>query len=267
MNRILVPLDGSRLSEKVLGPVMTLVRPGNGSVTLFHAVTPSEYFSVTAAQSVQQERRWSAAYLQDLAQHVGRFGNGVQERIVTGEAYREIVAEARRSRADLIAMSSHGRSGVHDWAFGSITERVLRTTNTPVLVIRASLPKAYAIRKILFAWDGSDESLDVAAPAADMAAAVNATVQLVHVGKTYPPRLSTALKIFATRRVVAEARLLRGTPAAAILAALGEERADLLALTTTGKTRRDQLFFGSAAEEILKKAKKPLLMVHTGQVA
>jgi nucleotide-binding universal stress UspA family protein len=267
MNRVLVPLDGSRLSERILGPVMTLVRPGSGHVTLFHAVTPAEYFSISASQHVQQERRRSAAYLQELAERVCRDGNGVQERIVTGEASREIVAEARRSRADLIAMSSHGRSGVSEWAFGSIAERVLRTTNTPVLVFRGSLPRSYAIRTIVFAWDGSEEALEAAAPAADVAAARNATVLLVHAGKSLPSLLPTALKIFAARGAACRTRLLSGEPASAILAAVEEEKADLLALTTTGKTKRDQIFFGSVAEEILGKAELPLLVVHTGRVA
>jgi nucleotide-binding universal stress UspA family protein len=267
MNRVLVPLDGSRLSEQVLGPVLTLVRSANGNVTLFHAVTPAESFSVSASQWVQQERRRSAAYLQDLAQRVCRDGNGVQERIVTGEASREIVAEARRSRADLIAMSSHGRSGVCEGPFGSIAERVLRTTNTPILVFRGALSRAYAIRTIVFAWDGSEESLEVAAPAADLAASVNATVLLVHAGKNFPSLLPRVLKIFSARGVACRFRLLNGEPAQAILASLAEEKADLLALTTTGKTSRDQIFFGRVAEEILRKADLPLLVVHTGRVA
>jgi len=248
MNRVLVPLDGSRLSEQVLGSVMTLVRPGNGRVTLFHAVPPAE------SLSVQQERRRSAAYLQDLADRVCRDGNGVQERIVTGEACREIVAEARRSRADLIALSSHG----------GIAERVLRTTDTPVLVFRGSPPRSFAIRTIVLAWDGSEEALQVAIPAADLAASVNATVLLAHAGKTFPPLLSSALQVLSSRGVTCRFRLLEGAPVGAILAALDEEKADLLALTTTGKARRDQIFFGSVAEEILRKADRPLLLLHTG---
>ena len=54
IQKVLVPLDGSRVSEEVLPPVIRLVKESDGSLILFHAVTPSEYFSVTAAQYVQQ---------------------------------------------------------------------------------------------------------------------------------------------------------------------------------------------------------------------
>jgi nucleotide-binding universal stress UspA family protein len=263
MNRVLVPLDGSRSSEQILGPVMTLVRSGHGNLTLFHAVTPAECFFGTATQYVQQERRRSAAYLQDLAERVCRNDNPVQERIVTGDASREIVAEACRSRADLIAMSSHG---AREGAVGSLFERVLGTTNTPLLVFRGSLPRSYAIRKILFAWDGSEESLEVAATAADLAASVQATVLLVHAGGEFPPLLPTALNVFSTRGVDCPTRLLDGDPAEAILAALEAEDADLLALTTTGKAKRNGLFFGSVARHLFRKVERPLLVVHTGRV-
>src|SRR5262245_51059692 len=167
MKKVLVPLDGSRTSEEVLAPVLKLLKGADGTMILFHAVTPAEYFSVTAEQYVQQERRRSAAYLQALAERLAN-GTGVQERIVTGEASREIVAEAERSHADLIAMSSHGRSGIREWAFGSVAERVLRTTNLPVLVFRGGVGRSATLRKILIALDGSEEALSVVGPAADL---------------------------------------------------------------------------------------------------
>lgn len=266
IKKILVPLDGSRTSEEVLAPVLKLLQQTEGSLILLHAVTPAEYFSVTARQYVQQERRRSAAYLQDLAERISNNGMGIQERVVTGEASREIVAEARRSHADLIAMSSHGRSGIREWAFGSVAERVLRTTNTPVLIFRSNGTKPSAVRKIVIALDGSEEALEVVAPAAALAASTGAKVLLVHAGKHVPVSMPLAQKTLLEHKVPCETRLLRGEPPAAILRVLDEEKADLLALTTTGKTKRDQIFFGSVAEEILKKCGRPLLVVHTGRV-
>lgn len=267
IRKVLVPLDGSRASEEALAPVLRLLHAGGGSLVLLHAVTPAEYFSVTAKEFVEQERRRSAAYLLELSERLGTNGVGVQERIVTGEASREIVAEALRSRVDLIAMSSHGRSGVREWAFGSVAERVLRTTNLPVLVFRGGVGRSFSIRRILVALDGSDEALESVAPAGDVAAATGATVILVHAGKRLPPNLPMAQKLLIDRDVKFDVRLLKGEPAAAILKALDGEKADLLALTTTGKAKRDQIFFGSVAEDILKKCGRPLLVVHTGRVA
>lgn len=265
INKVLVPLDGSRASELAIGPAIKLLRRTEGNLVLLHAVTPSEYFSVTAREYVQQERRRSAAYLQQLSERIGANGIGIRERIVTGEASREIVAEARRSQADLIAMSSHGRSGIREWAFGSVAERVLRTTNVPVLVFRKNGSVPFSIRRIMIALDGSEEALAVVGPAADLAAAFEARIELVHAGKTLPPALPMAEKMLKQHGVGYDTRLLRGDPAGAILDHLEEKKADLLALTTTGKTRRDQMFFGSVAEELLKKCGRPILVVHTGR--
>ena len=266
LQNVLVPLDGSRISEEVLSPAIKLVRSSGGRLVLFHAVTPSEYFSVTAAQYVDQERRRSAEYLQQLAERAGRDGIGVQERIVTGEASREIVAEAKRCHADLIAMSSHGRSGIREWAFGSVAERVLRTTNVPVLVFRGNVGRTYEPRKIVIALDGSEEALEVVVPAAEIAVAFKGSVTLVHAGKHPPASQALAEKVLQRRGVPFQARLVPGEePAPAILAAAEEEKADLLALTTTGKSKRDQIFFGSVAEDILKRCGRPLLVVHTGR--
>jgi nucleotide-binding universal stress UspA family protein len=185
--------------------------------------------------------------------------------VVTGDASREIVAEAHRSHADLIALSSHVRPGVHEWPFGSVAERVLHTTNTPVLALRGDTPQTLSIHKILIALDGSEESLEVVGPATELAWALGASVILVHAGKVMPPGMPVAQKILSQRKVPFETRLLRGEPAAAILKSLETEKADLLALTTTGESRRDQIFFGKTAEEMLKKCGLPILVVHTGR--
>jgi nucleotide-binding universal stress UspA family protein len=170
IKRVLLPLDGSTLSNSIMGPVMSLLKGSSGSVTRPHAVTPSEHFSVIAAPYVQQERRCSAPHLQTLVERIGSNGRGVQERIVTGVASREIVEETRSGRVDLIATSSHGRSGIREWGFGSVAERVLRTTNVPVLVFREEVPRSYAIRKIRIALDGSQKSLEIVALASEIGA-------------------------------------------------------------------------------------------------
>jgi nucleotide-binding universal stress UspA family protein len=265
MHTVLVPLDGSRVSEKVLDPVVRVLSHTEGNLVLFHAVSSPEPLTEAASENLRLERSRSATYLQEMAERAGRRGIAVQERVVTGDAAHEIVAEAKRSHADLIALSSHVRPGVHEWPFGSVAERVLRTTNIPVLAIRGDTPHPLLIRKILVALDGSEESLEVVGPATELAWALGASVVLVHAGKRLPPAMPMAQKILIQRKVPFETRLLQGEPAPAILKALEEEKADLLALTTTGESRKDQVFFGQVAEEMLKKCGRPILVVHTGR--
>ena len=99
------------------------------------------------------------------------------------------------------------------------------------------------------ALDGSEESLEVVAPAAELASALKASVVLVHAGKRPPPSITLAQKLLVEHKVPFRTLLLKGEAAEAILKAVEEEKADLLALTTTGKTKRDQILFGSVAEE------------------
>ena len=165
-------------------------------------------------------------------------------------------------------MSSHGRSGIREWAFGSVAERVLRTTNVPVLVFRGNVSRSWEPRRILIALDGSEDALEAVVPAAEIASAFKGSVTLVHVGKHPPPSLPPAEQILHRHGVPFQARVMAGDePAPAILAAAAEEKADLLALTTTGKSKRDGIFFGSVAEELLKKCGGPLLVVHTGRTS
>ena len=99
----------------------------------------------------------------------------------------------------------------------------------------------------------------------DIAAVFGAAIVLAHVGKKEPAGMKVARKLLLEHKLPFEARLLQGEPAETLLRLLDQEKADLLALTTTGKTKRDQLCFGKVAEEILKTCGRPILVVHTGR--
>jgi nucleotide-binding universal stress UspA family protein len=267
LQRILVPLDGSRVSEGVLPAVLALSKSSKAGLVLMHAVTPSEYFSVTAAEQVHLERQRSAAYLKFLVERLRREGCQAQERILTGEASQEIVAEARRDHVDLIAMSTHGRSGIKEWPFGSVTERVLKTTRTPVLMFREGQSWGPMVRNILVALDGTEESLEALPSVLDVAQATRSAVTLLHGGKCAPPALPVAQKMLMAHHVPFDVKVLSGKPVEAILGAVRKEHADLLALTTTGRNSTEPDWLGSAADEILKQCDRPLLVVHTGRTS
>ena len=263
MQRILVPLDGSRPSEGILGPVVALAKAWNAELTLFHAVSPSEYFSATAARYAREERERSGDYLRRLAERLGREGISAREEVGTGDAPREIAEEARRARADLIALCSHVRSGLRDWPFGSVAERLLRSTRTPVLLLREGQLWGPMVRKILVVLDGSEESLETLPPVLDVATSMGAAVTLVAAGDRLPPTVPVARKMLLAHHVPFATQLLAGDPVAAVLAAVHREHADLVALTTAGNGDSS----ARAAEEILKRCDRPLLVLHTGRIS
>ncbi len=148
--RILVPLDGSKVGEAALEHVERLIAkiaPGvKTEVVLFQVLTSLSHYVIAGEASVQVPytdkevmyiTQKAKEYLNKAGECLKNKGISVKTKVATGKAEVEIVKAADELKADLIAMSTHGRSGLSRLTFGSITARVLRTTNVPVLVVRA----------------------------------------------------------------------------------------------------------------------------------
>ena len=149
--RILVPLDGSKVGEAALPYVEELVAKlvaceGKVEVTLFQAVSSLTYYVVAGEASVPvpytegelgQFKQQSAEYLEKKGEGLRNRGATVEIRVSAGNAAEEILKTADEINADLIAMSTHGRSGISRWAFGSVTAKVLRSGLAPTLIVRA----------------------------------------------------------------------------------------------------------------------------------
>ena len=142
----IVPLDGSELAESVLPTVAELAKPLQLEVILFRAYTipysalavdPESSVLVSDEELISAMRDEVVAYLDKKAQAIKQLG---VDRVSTiaeyGLAADEIIALARKTPDVLIAMCSHGRSGVKRWVLGSVTETVARHSGDPVLVTR-----------------------------------------------------------------------------------------------------------------------------------
>ena len=149
--RILVPLDGSKIGEAALPYVEELVSKLSpevkAEVTLFQVVSSLTYYVVAGDAGVQvpytekemeQIKRKSMDYLKKAGEVLKSKGVTVKTKVGVGNAADEIIKTADEINANLIAMSTHGRSGLSRWAFGSVTDRVLRGANVPVIIVRAS---------------------------------------------------------------------------------------------------------------------------------
>ena len=152
--RILIPLDGSELGEVALSYVEGLVSrlsPGDKvEVTLFHVITALRH-DVTISgggsgtitipyneDELEQMKNKAVDYLTRAGEYMKSQGVIVNCKVVTGNTPAEEIIKAEEEvNADLVAMSTHGRAGVSRWAFGSVTDRVLRAGKVPVLMVRA----------------------------------------------------------------------------------------------------------------------------------
>jgi nucleotide-binding universal stress UspA family protein len=145
--RALVPLDGSRIAETVLPVFLPMARPLQIEVALVRVVVPTFESSAVdespealeASQQAKEHKRQEALdYLRVVAAMPLFEGLSVTTSVRAGQAPDQIIDAARESEADLIAMTTHGRTGLRRLLFGSVAEAVLRTSHVPVFVVRAT---------------------------------------------------------------------------------------------------------------------------------
>jgi len=172
--KILVPLDGSKLAESVLPYVQEVAqRCDTQDVILvsvterikgMQAVAGRGHFETPIAETPisSMDKAWGAAaesvrdvpvgvgkmqrqadkYLNRIAKRLQAKGLKVSTEVLLGDPAEEIVIYAKIKPISLIAMASHGRSGISRWTHGSVADRVFRSVDVPVLMVRAPGSKA-----------------------------------------------------------------------------------------------------------------------------
>ena len=140
-SKILVPLDGSKLSEAVLPHVRALAASSESDIVLLRVPDYPLYDqSLTDADLVSMIQRQADGeardYLDAIARDLQGNGRKVSCALGSGAVAETILDWAERVHADLIAMSTHGRSGVARWLIGSVTDKVVQGATVPVLVVR-----------------------------------------------------------------------------------------------------------------------------------
>jgi nucleotide-binding universal stress UspA family protein len=141
--RALVPLDGSPVAETILPFILEIAGPLDIEVVLLRVLQPVPPMVLEGSRHVvledEETRRVDALeYLAPLAIDLRNKAVRVETRVHHGMPATEIVNAAREVQADLIAMTTHGRSGLRRLMFGSVAEAVLRHSDIPVFLLRAT---------------------------------------------------------------------------------------------------------------------------------
>jgi len=152
--RIFVPIDGSSTANRGFKEALRLARQTGAGLTLFHAVDDSfvtragdaAVFPDSFFTSLRDAGRKLLSRAEATARKSGVRARAVLVEQVVGQVADAIVREARRSRADLIVMGTHGRRGVRRLVVGSDAEQVLREAPVPVLLVRALAARGRAKR-------------------------------------------------------------------------------------------------------------------------
>jgi nucleotide-binding universal stress UspA family protein len=135
--KILVPLDGSQLAEKILTHVEEIAKELNAEITLMtasHFAGAGTVSEETLNQLRSDEKGASEKYLEQTAEKVKKDGLEVNWVYKEGLAPTQIIATAKEQNADIIAMATHG-GGEVAWDLGSVTEKVMKHTQVPVLLL------------------------------------------------------------------------------------------------------------------------------------
>jgi nucleotide-binding universal stress UspA family protein len=142
IKRILVPLDGSQMSESSLKTVQPMAARLGAEIVLFQAIEPVRYvpgFETMVPNVVlpsdEEVKQSAAKYLSGIEAPINKSGVKTSIAVVADAPAEAILDYAESGDIDLIAMTTHGFSGIKRWVFGSTTEKIIQAASKPVLVI------------------------------------------------------------------------------------------------------------------------------------
>jgi nucleotide-binding universal stress UspA family protein len=284
LSTILVPLDGSALAEQALPFAERVARVAQSRVILARVVPAFSAAETSTEASIALTAR---EYLEEIASRLRRAESTVEVAVPKGDAAAQIVGAVAAHGADLIIMSTHGRSGIGRWLYGSVADAVIRLARVPVMLIPSDVSVPWPTDRrfqIVVPLDGSLLSEAVLGPAVELATRLDAEVILAEV-VTWPPLVYSdpiELLPYDPEEQLAEARgyladvatRLRNTgasvrcladvgrtPAETIVRLARDEHADLIAMATHGRSGVARVVLGSTTTGTLKHAGIPLLIV------
>jgi nucleotide-binding universal stress UspA family protein len=189
IRRILVPLDGSPIAERVLPHAAALARGFSAQILLLQVLAGDRSTGGVSPDSAdwRLRRREVVAYLGVLTARLKEAGLRARGEIAEGNVEEMIVGEAIAKRADLIVVSSHGRGGFSEFGLGGTAAKLLSSAGVSVLLVRASgepaerLDLAYGYGRVLVAVDCSPRSDWALHLAAQLARSSRAELLVAHV--------------------------------------------------------------------------------------
>ncbi len=301
--KILVPLDGSELAEVALPYAEELAGKMGSEITLVHVCEsdgcPNRHLHEYYMQKIVDDTAFCAKkHLGELvAKDVKEIR--VNSTILVGDPSVQIAEYADREDVALIVMSTHGKSGLKRWALGSVANKTVRCTTRPIVLIRSrearpDVREQGALRKVLVPLDGSKESEVIVPHIKELALKLKVEVVLFRVVAScyhicsagdlgdsqvcysdqemnkitvsageYLDGVGEALK---GNGVAIERNVRVGDAAEGIIDFAEEINADLVAMSTHGRSGISRWIFGSVADKVLHAGSTPLLLVRTNSV-
>ena len=286
IDTILVPLDGSSLAEQALPYACRVARQTGAELVLARAA-PHAAESAISRSDLHAAVLGRRVTLRDAERYLEARGSELQGqglRVVTEALHTDAVGglmfTARARGADLIVMTTHGRTGARRAIAGSVAEHLLHRTTLPVLLVRGvegphSTEDAHPFRRILVPLDGTpfaEQALDyVAGETSLLGQATVILLRATSTDATAPPEENPRQYLEAVgRRALMSTELdfavVPGAAGAAILETAGRYSVDLIVMATHGRIGLDRLVHGSTAYHVVHGAAVPVLLLHGSPV-
>ena len=270
MKRILVPTDFSKHAEYALKVAGQIAKKNDGEIFLLHMLElPSAGNDVLSRAHDIPElmffKNAAVAKLDDLMNSSDLEGVKISRVIQFEMAFEGIIKNGEDHNVDLIVMGSHGASGFQEMFIGSNTEKVVRNSNVPVLVIKREEDN-FNVSKFVFASDFSEEIKKPFEKVVEFANKFNAHLHLVNVN-TPNNFKSTKVAQKQIDEFVAEFKINNYSThiyndvniEKGILHFAKSIDADLIGMGTHGRKGLSHFFNGSISEDLVNHAKRPII--------
>lgn len=285
---ILVPLDGSATAEQAIPYADRVARATGANLLLLQAATAQLFTGSELVVDRPSAIAEAHSYVDQVAHLLRSWDATVETAVpVREDAASAIVDEVRAKDVDLVIMTTHGRSAPGRWLYGSVADEVLRRVPVPVMLVP---PESAAVwpdtrpPRILVPLDGSSFSESVLPRVSTLGAAMNAELILMRAlewppvvsaseidTQPYPPLdeqmdeieayLVTNAEHASSACPAVRTCVKFGRPALAIADAAREEKVDLIAMATHGRSGVMRMLLGSVATNTLRHARVPVLLV------
>ena len=306
---VLVPLDGSALAAQVLPYAEMVAKSTGATVLLLRVMNPYPSELVRGGMSTFREtddqagelpspEGWeevlgkinqdAEAYLAEMAASIRSDGVAVETVVKDGDPADCILEEADKDAGTLIAMSTHGRSGVGRWLLGSVTDKMVRSGRHPMLITRAQEGGAHPVNRVLLTLDGSELSEQAIPHATAMANALGVGVTVlravslnpygeafteyapIHASQDLAGDMETDAQTYVSAKVeelqaagVADVAgsVVTGYPASVVLDEVGDAGDKLVTMATHGRAGMARLLLGSVTDRVVRHSAGPVFVV------
>jgi nucleotide-binding universal stress UspA family protein len=277
---ILVPTDGSDCAEAAEGYAADLAARYGATVHVLCVVDSRLLENAPQYDRVKAEHRETA---EQTCNEISGRDVAAERAVRTDVPHEAILTYATDEDIDLIVMGTHGRTGVDRYLLGSVTEKVVRMADPPVLTVKASddVADTYPYTDILVPTDGSEGSEAAFPPAVDIATTYDARLHGISVVDTvslgFDVRSSGMLDALeesargalerleqrAARSSITavETAIRHGTPFSEIHSHVEEHDIDLVVMGTHGRSGLERYLLGSVTEKIVRTSSVPVLTV------